>query len=247
MILAGKKIAVLGLGGIANNVAQHLLGLGCRDLRLVDFDKVSITDLHRQLFFCEDDLGRPKAPAMRDRILAIFPEARVEAQEMRIAAMEEVLALVSDCDFVVRSADSPPEIDNWINDACLVRGVPFVVSGTMEQKGLLGPLVVPFETACVQCSETVEFSRLVGDEKRRSVLFYNRVTPVIGMMVGLIGDLLATEVAAYFTNPERCRLTQGFYLLDFITLRWRYLHTQRRAATCPSCGTRENLARYLPS
>jgi molybdopterin/thiamine biosynthesis adenylyltransferase len=246
MILHDKSFAVLGLGGIANNVLQHLLALGCRKLLLVDFDTVAVTDLHRQLFYTEEDLGRLKAEAMRDRLLEKFPSASIEARNLRIGSMEQVLDLVTGVDFVLRSADSPPEIDNWINDSCLVRGVPFLVSGTMEQKGLLGPLVIPFETACVNCSETVEFSEHVGDEKRRTVLFYNRVTPVLGMMVGLLGDFLAAEVAAYFSAPESCRLTRGFYLFDFVTLKWRFLHTERKASTCPSCGTRENIARYLP-
>lgn len=247
MTLHGKSFAVLGLGGIANNVLQHLLALGCRRFLLVDFDTVSVTDLHRQLFFTERDLGRTKTAAMRERILEKFPDATIDARELRISSMEQVLELVTGVDFVLRSADSPPEIDNWINDACLVRGVPFLVSGTMEQKGLLGPLVIPFETACVNCSETVEFAEHVGEDKRRTVLFYNRVTPVLGMMVGLVGDFLAAEIASYFSSPERCRLTTGFYLLDFVTLNWRFLHTERRASACPSCGTRENIARYLPS
>ena len=247
MLLYDKSFTVLGLGGIANNVLQHVLSLGCRRLLLVDFDTVSVTDLHRQLFFTEEDLGRPKTEALRDRILEKFPDASIEARNLRIGSIEQVLDLVTGADFVLRSADSPPEIDNWINDACLVRRVPFLVSGTMEQKGLLGPLVIPFETACVNCSETVEFSERVGDEKRRTVLFYNRVTPVLGMMVGLVGDFLAAEVASYFSSPGSCRLTKGFYLLDFVTLKWRFLHTERNASACPSCGTRENIARYLPS
>lgn len=241
MNLEDKKFAVLGLGGIANNVVHHLLGMGSRHLRVVDFDSVQVTDLHRQLFYTEQDVGRSKTAAMEERIHEKFPHAEVEAVDLRISSQEQVLDLIDGCDFVVRSADSPPELDNWINDACLLRRTPFVISGTTEQKGLLGPLVIPFETACVHCSETLEFSRTVGQEKRRQILFYNRITPVLGQMVGLVGDFLAAEIATYFIDPAACHLTRGFYLVDFIELKWRFLHTQRNERECPSCGTRENL------
>ena len=241
-MLEGKSFAILGLGGVANNVLQHLLAFNPRRLLLIDFDTVQPTDLHRQLFYAEGDVGRSKAQCLEEAIQKRYPFVEIDARDLRLESIEQILQLIAGYDFVLRSADSPPEIDNWINDACLAREIPFLISGTMEQKGLLGPLVVPFETACVNCSETVEFSDQVGEEKRRTVLFYNSVTPVIGPMVSLLGDFVAAEIFNHFSQPEACRLTRGFYLFDFITLGSTFLHTRRDATGCPSCGTRENLA-----
>lgn len=243
-MLKGKSFAVLGLGGVANNVLRHLLSFNPRRLLLIDFDTVQPTDLHRQLFYTAHDVGRPKAIALKEAIQKRFPFVEIEVRNERLVSMPQILDRITGHDFVLRSADSPRDIDNWINDACLLREIPFLISGTMEQKGLLGPLVVPFETACVQCSETVEFTDHVGEEKRRTVLFYNNVTPVIGPMVSLLGDFLATEIVNHFTSPQSCRLTHGFYLFDFVTMGSVFLHTERKAAECPSCGTRENLAAY---
>jgi sulfur-carrier protein adenylyltransferase/sulfurtransferase len=239
--LRSACFGVLGAGGLANQLVPHLLDFGARRFLLVDFDVVDETNLHRQFFFTESNIGQLKAEVMAQAIRAQFPDATVEARNVRLQSAAQIMELIAECNFVIRSADSPREIDSLINEACLITKIPFVIAGTATQRGIVGPLVVPFRTACASCWND-EVSRLINGSKERRVLFYNRTTPVLGPMVGLVSELAAYEIASFFLSPEQCRLTQGFYMIDFINLDVLFLPTKRNADACPSCGTGVNLS-----
>lgn len=77
--LARARVAVFGLGGVGSWAAEALARAGIRDLTLVDYDRICRTNLNRQIIATEATIGRLKAEVMRERILSIFPSARVQA------------------------------------------------------------------------------------------------------------------------------------------------------------------------
>jgi len=63
--LRGSSVLVVGLGGLGSIISMYLAGAGVGKLVLVDFDTVSISDLHRQLLYTTNDVGRPKVELPR--------------------------------------------------------------------------------------------------------------------------------------------------------------------------------------
>lgn len=77
--LRDASVAVFGIGGVGGYVVEALArsGVGC--LHLIDHDKVSMSNLNRQIIAVSSTIGRYKADVARERILAINPEAEVYA------------------------------------------------------------------------------------------------------------------------------------------------------------------------
>lgn len=76
--LAGARVAVFGIGGVGGYVAEALARSGIGALDLIDSDTVSRTNLNRQIIALQSTVGREKTEVMRERILDINPDCRVE-------------------------------------------------------------------------------------------------------------------------------------------------------------------------
>lgn len=78
--LQQAKVAIFGIGGVGGYVAEALARSGVGAFVLVDRDVVSISNINRQIIATTRTVGKPKAELMRERILEINPEARVEVR-----------------------------------------------------------------------------------------------------------------------------------------------------------------------
>lgn len=77
-ILRNSRVAVFGIGGVGGYVTEALARSGVGTLILIDSDEVSLTNLNRQIIATHSTIGRAKVDVMRERIMDINPEARVE-------------------------------------------------------------------------------------------------------------------------------------------------------------------------
>lgn len=69
--LKGFTAAVVGLGGLGGHIAEQLARLGIGNLILIDGDKVDESNLNRQLFATEKNIGQFKAEAAKERLMAV--------------------------------------------------------------------------------------------------------------------------------------------------------------------------------
>ena len=107
-------VAVCGLGGLGSNVAISLARAGVGTLHLIDFDKVDISNLHRQQYVVSQ-LGMYKTEAMKQTLSEIEPYCNVITHTVKLT--EEKLSLIADCDIVCEC------FDNAECKAMLVNGV----------------------------------------------------------------------------------------------------------------------------
>jgi sulfur carrier protein ThiS adenylyltransferase len=97
------KVGIAGVGGIGSNVAVHLVRAGCISLKLVDFDRVELSNLNRQFYFA-DQIGQYKVDMLRDNILRIVPDAVVETAHLRLTP-DNILEMFRDCQLLVEGFD----------------------------------------------------------------------------------------------------------------------------------------------
>ncbi len=76
--LSTKRVAVFGIGGVGGYVCEALIRSGIGSFDLIDDDKVCLTNLNRQIIATRKTVGRYKAEVMRDRMLEINPNAKIE-------------------------------------------------------------------------------------------------------------------------------------------------------------------------
>jgi tRNA A37 threonylcarbamoyladenosine dehydratase len=84
--LQASRVAIFGLGGVGSWAAEALARAGVGGFLLVDDDSVCVTNINRQIIALRSTVGRPKVEVMRERILAINPDARVDAFQERYEA-----------------------------------------------------------------------------------------------------------------------------------------------------------------
>lgn len=80
-ILGKSRVAVFGIGGVGGYVTEALVRSGIGAFDLIDSDKVSVTNINRQIIATEKTIGCYKAELMKERILEINPKADVHIQK----------------------------------------------------------------------------------------------------------------------------------------------------------------------
>ena len=98
-------IAVCGLGGLGSNIAISLARAGIGRLILIDFDRVDITNLHRQQYRA-DQIGIYKTEALSEILKGITPYIEIETHTVRLTE-ENSAELLKDADIVCEAFDSP--------------------------------------------------------------------------------------------------------------------------------------------
>jgi tRNA A37 threonylcarbamoyladenosine dehydratase len=81
-ILKNSKVAIFGVGGVGGYVAEALARMGVGHIALIDNDKVSVSNINRQIIALHSTVGRYKTEVMKERILDINPNAKVETFNM---------------------------------------------------------------------------------------------------------------------------------------------------------------------
>lgn len=99
------KVAVAGLGGLGSHVAVCLArcGIGC--LRLIDFDRVEASNIHRQYYFPRQ-MGRYKVEALKEILLEINPRLEIETVNARLTAAT-IPEILQNCPVIVEALDRP--------------------------------------------------------------------------------------------------------------------------------------------
>lgn len=123
-LLAGKRVAVVGAGGLGGSVFEALARIGVGHLRVIDGDVFEESNLNRQLLSTEAGLGQPKAQAAVARAAAVNSTVEVEAV-VEYLTQENAAQLLQGVDCVVDCLDNL-EARFWMARAAAELGIPVV-------------------------------------------------------------------------------------------------------------------------
>ena len=112
---SSATVAVCGLGGLGSNIAIALARAGIGKLLLIDFDRVDITNLHRQQYKA-NQIDRYKTEALAENLLEIAPYTEVQTVTKKITE-DNFAAMLKDADVICEA------FDNAEAKAMLVNGV----------------------------------------------------------------------------------------------------------------------------
>jgi tRNA A37 threonylcarbamoyladenosine dehydratase len=126
-VLSESRVAVFGLGGVGGMAAEALARSGVGNFLLVDFDRVSITNLNRQVIALHSTIGKPKVQVMQERILDINPHAQVESRQETYTPATAEGFFSAPIDYVVDAIDMmTAKIDLILRAQSL--GIPIISS-----------------------------------------------------------------------------------------------------------------------
>ena len=102
--ISSTTVGICGLGGLGSNIAITLARAGVGKLILIDFDKVDITNLHRQQYKASQ-VGMYKTEALRENLTEINPYLETEIQTVCVTE-ENAKELLKDCDIICEAFDN---------------------------------------------------------------------------------------------------------------------------------------------
>ncbi len=102
--ITSTTVAVCGLGGLGSNIAIALTRAGIGKLILIDFDKVDITNLHRQQYKA-NQIGMSKTEALRDNLKEINPYLETEIHTVRLDE-NNAKDMLSEADMICEAFDN---------------------------------------------------------------------------------------------------------------------------------------------
>ena len=104
--LNSKRVAVFGIGGVGGYVCEALVRSGIGSFDLIDDDKVCLTNLNRQIIATRKTVGKYKAEVMRDRMLEINPDAKIEIHKCFFLPENADDFPFSEYDYIVDAVDT---------------------------------------------------------------------------------------------------------------------------------------------
>ncbi|MCB1795917.1 MAG: molybdopterin-synthase adenylyltransferase MoeB [Candidatus Competibacteraceae bacterium] len=220
--LRRSRALIVGLGGLGSPVAMYLAAAGVGRLTLVDFDRVDLSNLQRQIVHRTADIGRLKVESARDTLLALNPSVAVTTLPQALDEAE-LREQVRQADVVVDACDNLPT-RLAINAACVRAGVPLVSGAAIRLEGQVLVWRPGEKGACYRC--------LYRDADAAPETCAQ--TGVLAPVVGIVGSIQALEAIKVLTDFGET-LAGRLLLLDAKRMEWRTLKVRRDPA-CPVCG-----------
>lgn len=206
-VLRDCSALIVGLGGLGAPAALYLAGAGLGRLVLTDFDRVAVSNLHRQVLYREADIGRAKLDAARAQLVALNPDCAIELlpgplDDAGLIRAARGVDLVLDCsdNFATRFA---------VNRACVTARKPLVSGAAVRFEGQLAVFDSARGGACYAClypaagedAETCEEAGILGPVV--GVVGARQALAAIKLLLGLGADAGTLWVWDALTEAQR--------------------------------------------
>lgn len=201
-VLKKSRVLVVGAGGLGCPVLTSLACAGVGHIDLVDFDKVSISNIHRQPLFSPDVVGEKKVTVAQNKLSSLNPFIHIHGHDLRVTA-ENVDALIQGKDLVLDCTDNL-ESKYLLHDACFRQQIPLISASIYKFEGQLRSFDPRQGTGCLRCTQdTPPEDAMIGNCNDFGVL---------GASVSALGALQASEALNFLLTGSNSSLTETFYL-----------------------------------
>lgn len=179
--LKAARALVVGAGGLGSPALMYLAAGGVGIIGIVDFDRVELSNLQRQVLFTMEDLGQPKAQAASRRLKALNPDITFRPHELVLRA-NTIREVFAEYDVIVDGTDQFAT-RYLVNDACVLLRKPLVSAAIHRFEGQAMTYVPG--NACYRCLFPVPPS--AGEVPNCAE------AGVLGVLPGVLGAIQATE------------------------------------------------------
>lgn len=219
--LLRSTVLLVGCGGLGTAVANYLVRSGVGSLKIIDRDRVEISNLNRQVLFDEEDvfLKRPKAFAASVKLKKINAMVNIRPFVAELNGTN-ITELLQDVDLVIDGTDNM-ETRFLLNDACLKHNLPWIYGGVAGGSGMTMNIIPG--GPCLRCilqelppSGTVDTGATVG---------------IINPIPAVIAAIQSTEAMKILINSSL--ISKDLLYIDL----WGNTVNRIRCRQVPDCST----------
>jgi adenylyltransferase/sulfurtransferase len=210
--LKKAKVVVAGVGGLGSAVLPYLAVAGVGKIRVIDGDKVELSNLNRQTLHWDKDIGRAKVDSAKEKLESLNPDIEVEAINETITE-DNVFELVADYAIVDAMDNLPTRY--LLNRAALRKNLSLFHGAVYGFEGR-ATTVIPGKTSCLRCL----YQGVIPGK-----------IPVVGVIPAVIGCIQATEVIKYILGVGEL-LTDRLLIYDGLTMRFSEVKLKKDPNCC---------------
>lgn len=225
--LKAARVLVMGAGGLGSPSALYLAASGVGTLGLLDFDRIDLSNLQRQVLYDTAQVGRSKALTARERLQALNPDIEIIAHdvELRPGNAREIFA---NYDVVLDGTDRLGT-RYLVNDACVLLRKPLVSAAIHRFEGQV-MTYVPERGPCYRC---------LFPEAADGIVPNCADAGVLGVLPGVLGTIQATEAIKLILGVGE-PLIGRLLTYDAMGMRFQEFRLPRRE-DCPVCGVQPTI------
>lgn len=230
--LLETKALMVGAGGLGSPASYYLAAAGVGTLGVLDFDKVDLSNLQRQILHSTDDIDRPKAASAKETLTALNPDVNVIIHDEQLTS-KNALGIFQDYDIILDGCDNFPT-RYLINDACVILGKPNIHGSVLLFEGHVTVFDAP-SGPCYRCQ--------YPEPPPPGMVPSCQEAGVLGVLPGVIGTLQATEALKHILgvgNPLVGRLLH----FDALDVKFREFKLRKDPA-CPVCGDAPSITKLI--
>ena len=220
-LLEGHAL-IIGLGGLGSPAAMYLAAAGIGQLSITDYDRVDLSNLHRQILFSESDIGRKKVVCAENKLRQINPTLKINPIDHRMS-LDEITDHCVDVDIILDCSDNFATRHS-VNRASLESATALVSGAAIRLEGQIAMFNASRQSPCYACLYPE------GEEETQRC----SEVGVLGPLVGVIGSMQAMEAIKYLTASGDC-LDGRLLIFDANTMLWRSIKLQKDNR-CPVCS-----------
>lgn len=194
--LSAARVLVIGAGGLGCPVLLYLAAAGVGHIGVIDFDKVELSNLHRQVLFSVSDAGALKAERAAARINEMYPDVVCQPYPYALTN-QNALDLFVHYDLIVDGSDNFAT-RYLVNDACVLLGKPLVYGAVSRLEGQVAVFNLPTKNN----TSPVNYRRLFPEPPRPGEVLNCEESGVLGVLPGIIGLMQANEAIKIIAGIE---------------------------------------------
>ncbi len=188
-----SKVMIIGAGGMGNSILRQLIFLGVKNFTLIDFDNVEVTNLNRQEFYKESDIGQNKLFSLQDNLNWKYSNLKIDVLNIKIENIDSLNKINKDLDLVISAIDTPFNYKKTLLNFAIKKDIPIIFGGVGIGDGIYGPFIKTniYKTKYMTLLEGVKSQNLIP---KGSIIFTNEI----------ISTLIVRDVFYYLSdlNPN---------------------------------------------
>jgi len=216
--ILSSKVLIIGAGGLGSPAAEFLSRAGVGSLGIVDDDKVSLSNLHRQSLYNTSDVGELKVKIAKEKIKKINPNTKVTIYKIRLNN-DNFKKIINDYDYIVDGSDNFTT-KFLINDFCLNFKKILVTGAISKFDGHI--FTFNFKDKKIPCLRCFFQESNISDD-----LLNCESEGILGTVAGTVGTIQANEILKKILNIG-IGLDRYILILDLLHLNFRKVKLKKR-------------------
>ena len=212
-----SKVLIIGMGGLGCPVAEFLTRAGVGSLGIVDYDKVTLSNIHRQSLYNNNDLNKFKVSIAEKKLKKINPKVKIVCHKVKLSE-NNFNKIAKSYNYIVDGSDNF-KTKFLINDFCL-KSNKFLVTGAISKfDGHIFTFNFKKKTPCLRC--------FFQEDKISDDILNCEYEGILGTVANIIGSIQANEILKKILNIGK-NLNGFILILDLLNLNFRKVKLNKR-------------------